>query len=322
MNGKASQGNSSPGGQTAARFPPVTFLVMTYCQEHYVGACIDSVLAQDYPNLRIVISDDASTDATQSIIAEKLAAYEGPHVIRFERQPKNLRAHHLNALRPLWQGSRFVVLGAGDDIYYPHRVTRAVERLLAEGTSVATANAHIIDPTGAATGDLMVGDDERTDLSMQTLCRELTNRACFGAGLTWDRRVFSIFGKLMPGPRQLDQIVVFRAMLLDGVSLIREPLFQYRLHDANLSMRQMGALAKGDEHRSRLVEERRRGNVLATAVVFRDLLQIAREKCPDQNFSGMTADEIDALLLEAIHIRARGWARWRAELADDNIGIY
>ena len=38
--------------------------IPTYNHERYIGRAIESVLAQDYPRVEIVVSDDCSTDDT------------------------------------------------------------------------------------------------------------------------------------------------------------------------------------------------------------------------------------------------------------------
>ena len=42
----------------------VSFLVIAYNQERFVREACEAALNQDYPNLEIIFSDDASTDAT------------------------------------------------------------------------------------------------------------------------------------------------------------------------------------------------------------------------------------------------------------------
>jgi hypothetical protein len=58
-----------------------------------VGTALDSWLAQDYPDLRIVVVDDGSTDATPAILAERAAAH-----------PSRLRVLRNDTLPPGWLG--------------------------------------------------------------------------------------------------------------------------------------------------------------------------------------------------------------------------
>lgn len=50
--------------------PRVTVMIPVYNQANFIKQAINSVLMQDYPNVDIVISDDASSDGTRSIIEQ------------------------------------------------------------------------------------------------------------------------------------------------------------------------------------------------------------------------------------------------------------
>lgn len=56
-----------------AEAPPLTVMIPARNEEANVEACVASVLAQDYPNLTIVVADDRSTDRTGAIL-DALAA--------------------------------------------------------------------------------------------------------------------------------------------------------------------------------------------------------------------------------------------------------
>ncbi len=59
--------------RTATAESRVTAIVTTYNAERYLPRCVESILRQTHPNVRIVIVDDCSTDGT----AELAARYEG-----------------------------------------------------------------------------------------------------------------------------------------------------------------------------------------------------------------------------------------------------
>ena len=51
-----------------------------------LAAALDSIVAQDYPNLEVVVSDNASTDATPEILRDYVQRYRHIRVIRQERR--------------------------------------------------------------------------------------------------------------------------------------------------------------------------------------------------------------------------------------------
>ena len=48
----------------------VSVTVVTYNSGRFIRRCLESVLAQDYPNLEIVVIDNASSDGTTDILEQ------------------------------------------------------------------------------------------------------------------------------------------------------------------------------------------------------------------------------------------------------------
>ena len=71
----------------------LTVIVPACNEEANVGACLQSLLAQDYPNLRILAVDDRSTDRTASVIANLAST-----------NPSRLELLRITSLPPLWLG--------------------------------------------------------------------------------------------------------------------------------------------------------------------------------------------------------------------------
>jgi chlorobactene glucosyltransferase len=63
-----------PGG------PPVSVIVPARNEEKNIRRCVESLLAQDYPNFEVLVLDDRSTDATPAILTE-LSTHEPRLVI-------------------------------------------------------------------------------------------------------------------------------------------------------------------------------------------------------------------------------------------------
>lgn len=132
----------------ATVLPHATIFLLTYNQEHLVREAVRSVLAQDYPDLQVILSDDRSTDGTFAILEEEAAAYRGPHRLLVRQPPHNLGlVHHLYDVAAVATGG-LLVCAEGDDVAYPQRVRRLVEEWLATGAEALVSNWDVIDEQG------------------------------------------------------------------------------------------------------------------------------------------------------------------------------
>lgn len=82
-----SQAVQGPLLPAAPSQPSVSVCIGTYNQARYLRECIESVLAQTYPIAEIWVSDDASTDDTQQVMAE--ICNRNP-TVRYHRHAVNL----------------------------------------------------------------------------------------------------------------------------------------------------------------------------------------------------------------------------------------
>jgi glycosyltransferase involved in cell wall biosynthesis len=101
--------------------PKISIITPTFNHERYMASCIDSVLAQTYPNWEQIIIDDGSTDKTAEIVAQY-----GDERIRYVRQ-ENVgiwRLHETyNKALALSRGEIIAVL-EGDDFWPPKKLEK------------------------------------------------------------------------------------------------------------------------------------------------------------------------------------------------------
>jgi len=64
----------------------VSIAITAYNQAHYIGQAVESALAQDYPNLEVVVSDNHSTDPIQEVMAR----YTSDPRVKYFRNETNL----------------------------------------------------------------------------------------------------------------------------------------------------------------------------------------------------------------------------------------
>lgn len=106
--------------------PRVSIGIPVYNGENYIREALDSILAQTFQNFELVISDNASTDATEEICKEYLAKDAR---VRYYRNGRNMGATwNNNRVFELSQGEYFK-WAAHDDVCAPDFLEKCVEAL-------------------------------------------------------------------------------------------------------------------------------------------------------------------------------------------------
>lgn len=136
--------------------PKVTIAIPTFNRVGYLKEAVDSALAQTWPHIEVLISDNASTDATRAY----LATLEDPR-IRVILQTENIgMMANWNACLAAATGEYFLML-SDDDLIEPSAVSELLARFDAParygmtGTpadvGVVYCHARIINEVGAQT---------------------------------------------------------------------------------------------------------------------------------------------------------------------------
>jgi glycosyltransferase involved in cell wall biosynthesis len=121
-----------------------------YNGANYISRALDSTLAQTFTDFRIIISDNASTDATEEICREYL---KKDSRITYYRQSENLGAAPNHNFVFQQQESTYFKWSAHDDMLEPDYLRQCVELLDGDPTlAIAHSPAYEIDPQDNKTG--------------------------------------------------------------------------------------------------------------------------------------------------------------------------
>ena len=104
----------------------VSVVIPNYNYGRYLAETIDSVLAQTYPNIEIVVVDDGSTDASLEI----LARYEKNGIKVVRQKNSGVGAARNNGARN--SSGDLIAFLDSDDIWLPEKTEKQIERLLAD----------------------------------------------------------------------------------------------------------------------------------------------------------------------------------------------
>ncbi|MES2902996.1 MAG: glycosyltransferase [Pseudomonadota bacterium] len=110
--------------KTVSNLPKVSVAVVTYNQCELLRECLDAILAQDYPNIEIVVADDASPDATPQLIAEYHARHGAKIVPVIAAKNGGVTVNQQAALDACT--GDYIAWMAGDDLMLPGKITTQV----------------------------------------------------------------------------------------------------------------------------------------------------------------------------------------------------
>jgi glycosyltransferase involved in cell wall biosynthesis len=211
--------------------PKVTVGLPVYNGERYLAETLDSILAQDFEDFELLVSDNASTDGTAQILREY--AERDPRVT-VHRQLHNVgAAANYNWLAQHARGEYFKWAGY-DDLLDPRMLTACVATLDGDPEVVlAYPETTMIDASGTSRGPYA----ER--LSVEHACvvarvahlayRVNLCNACFGVMRTSVLRQTGIIRPFISS-----DITFLAEMAAQGrFRLVSQPLFFRRVHDGS-----------------------------------------------------------------------------------------
>lgn len=151
--------------------PLITVCIATYNQQDYIRDAVMSVLAQHTPSmlgLEILVGDDASTDATATILQELAAQYPDTLTV-VTHQPNVGATRNYQSLIQRARGD-FVAHLDGDDYWLPGKLAAQLEFLTRHSTCVAVyTSAVVVDPQGVLIGAF--SNAQPSELGLEYLLR-------------------------------------------------------------------------------------------------------------------------------------------------------
>lgn len=205
--------------------PLVTIVTPSYNQAEFLAATLDSVLAQDYPNIEYIVLDDGSTDKTPDV----LNRYTGR--VNWERQPNMGQSRTLNKA---WSRARGEYLGylSSDDLLLPHAISTLVKALQAQPeVIVAYCDFDLIDGKGRHTGEAKSPDYDHRRMVEELICPP-------GPGALFRRSLFEQIGGWNEHLRKIPDFEYWlRAGRIGPFIRVPQVLAQYRVHQESTAIR-------------------------------------------------------------------------------------
>ncbi|WP_173068550.1 glycosyltransferase [Sulfurimicrobium lacus] len=124
--------NQVAGNLNSAHFPLVTIGLPVFNGATTLAAALETLVRQDYPNLQIIISDNASTDGTLAICEE--FARGDPRIRIIRKQVNEGAVANFRTVLDAAEGE-FFMWAAADDYWYPHFISRLLPALRADSAA-------------------------------------------------------------------------------------------------------------------------------------------------------------------------------------------
>ena len=130
----------SAAGQNVPKF---SIIIATHNRVDMVCRCIDSILAQKYPSIEVVVVDDCSTDNTQEVLCNKYPS------VRYERNAKNLGPGGTRQKGYNLSTGDYVIFVDDDDFYVEPLFFAKAAAIFGQHENVAMvcANSAVYDAT-------------------------------------------------------------------------------------------------------------------------------------------------------------------------------
>ncbi|WP_164463267.1 glycosyltransferase family 2 protein [Chryseobacterium sp. G0201] len=213
----------------------VSIVVCSYNQGKYIKECLDSVKAQTYPNIQLIVADDASPDNSVQVFENWLSENNYPAITNFHQKNTGL-ATVLNECIELIEG-KYVKIIAADDFLHPDSIQECVEKLesLGEDYGMVFSDTYAIDDNSNILPDI-ADYDKLGSVPPETFKKDLLigNRI---AALTvlMKKEALIKTGKYKSDLLIEDYYRWLKINALYSTAYVPRKLAYYRLHDSNIS---------------------------------------------------------------------------------------
>lgn len=219
--------------------PLVSIAMATYNGAVFLQKQLDSLLAQTYKNIEIIISDDCSTDETISIIETYKNKFPAIYLYKNGNE-KGVNKNFENAIKNC--KGEYIALCDQDDIWLPHKIETLVNNigdaaLIYHNSLFVDKNEQSMNKTIADKLNCYSGDDSKIFLLLNCI----SGHTCMFTKKNVDKAL------PIPSNRFFDWWLAFIASENGGVKFIDEILVHYRQHDN--SKTDMLAIKKSTKHK-------------------------------------------------------------------------
>jgi len=181
--------------------PLVSIPVLTYQNSHQISEAIDSVAAQKYENMELIISDDCSGDFNQQEVAEYIKSRNRGNITRvvINENKTNLgTVRHCNRALELAQGKYIKFVSADNALYDGEVIKDFVDFFEETGALVVASQCLVYDETLTNVLAPALSDEQirllRTLSTRELFLALIQNDYVCALGVGFSRKFFEEYG--------------------------------------------------------------------------------------------------------------------------------
>ena len=121
----------------------IQILMSTYNGEKYIQEQLDSIKAQDYPELSLLIRDDGSTDSTLKVVEDYMQANRDLDITLIRGDNLGVLDSFMFLVEASDDDCSYFAFADQDDVWFKDKISRAIAALEADGEALFYAGAYL-----------------------------------------------------------------------------------------------------------------------------------------------------------------------------------
>lgn len=212
---------------TDASLPLVSIALATYNGEQFLRIQLDSIYAQTYKNIEVVVVDDCSTDATKAILDE----YKHKYGLCYFANEFNIGFLRTFEKAFSFCSGDYIALADQDDVWLPNKIQRLVDNI--GDYSLITSDAVLIDENGEVFSESYKSYSKISGLTGKPLGVLIFRNYVTGCTTLFRRDLLATALPIPEGETFHDWWLAIVASKMNGIKYLDERLTKYRQHSAN-----------------------------------------------------------------------------------------
>lgn len=207
--------------------PLISIAMATYNGEKYLKEQLDSIYAQTYKNVEVIVTDDGSTDYTIKILEQ----YAHSHGLRYFVNKTNLGfVKNFEKAVSLCRGE-YIALSDQDDVWLPEKLSTLLQTI--DNKSLAFSDATLINENKKIIAQSFAHYSNNKPLEGKPFTRLLISNFVTGCTVLFKRELLNKAHPIPAGIAYHDWWYALIASLEHGISFCNVPLNLYRQHTTN-----------------------------------------------------------------------------------------